>query len=98
MPQPGVPPLTADQIVQLDSAVALWAERHPLPDYPAFAFAGTRPFSPRQLAAALHAREGEIAENFLLMTRFAMEVQNFEAIVTAFSTSSGEPGPEVSTS
>lgn len=84
MSEPESAPLTAEQVRLLDSAVAFWAEGHPLPDYRAFAFADEEPFSPRELARALHFRESSLAEHFLRMIQFALEAESFEGILGDF--------------
>ena len=83
MAEPETPELGQDQVALLRQAIAVWVARHPNPDYPAFAFADSSPFSPRDLQREL-AEQGPIARQFLRMTRFAMEAEPFEVIISRF--------------
>ena len=84
MAEPETPErLGEDQVALLRKAIAVWVARHPNPDYPAFAFADSSPFSPRDLQREL-AEQGPIARQFLRMTRFAMEAEPFEVIISRF--------------
>jgi hypothetical protein len=83
MAEPETPELSPTQVTQLTQAVALWVQRHPNPDYPAFAFGDSHPFSPRDLQREL-VEQGPIARQFLRMTRFALEAEPFEIILTRF--------------
>jgi hypothetical protein len=95
VPGPEYPPLENDQqIGALAEAVSAWVGRHPRPTQPAFAFAGTEPFSPYDLALALQIRSGEVYERFLHMTRFALEVETFEGLLAGFRGPTALDGPE----
>jgi len=83
MAEPESPALTPEQVSRLVSAVAAWVERHPAPEYRAFAFADNAPFSPRELLNALQ-EGGPSARQFLRMTQFALEDESFDGLVAQF--------------
>jgi hypothetical protein len=84
MAEPESQILTSDQVSRLIEAVSVWVELHPNPDYEAFAFGDSEPFSPRKLLIDLYSG-GPLAQQFLRMTRFALEEETFERIVGGFS-------------
>ena len=90
MAEPETPELSQTQVARLSQAIALWVARHPYPDYPAFAFGDSHPFSPRDLQRELaeQGEHGPVASQFLRMTRFAMESEPFDTIISRF-----EQGP-----
>jgi hypothetical protein len=80
MAEPTSPPLSGDDIERLIDAFAAWVERHSYPDYRAFAFGSSEPFSPRELLFDLR-QGGPIGDQVLRMVRFATEVEPLDAII-----------------
>jgi hypothetical protein len=64
------------------------------PHDPAFAFAGSEPFSPYDLAWALQTGSGEVYERVLLATRLALEVETFDGLLAGFRGPEPLDGPE----
>jgi hypothetical protein len=83
MAKPNAPELTPQKIDQLASALRDWAERHPNPDAPLLAFAGSTVLTPKQLASEVKERS-EDGKAFLRMVQFGLEVMPFEEILARF--------------
>jgi hypothetical protein len=96
MTEPEAPPLELWQRERLAYAVSEWAVRHPTPEYRAFAFGGSTPFSPLELAEALRRDEGPLAHDFERMVRYALEVADFDTVVSQFESRTGTAPPGVS--
>jgi hypothetical protein len=83
MAKPDAPELTPAQVERLTSALRIWAERHPAPDDPLLAFAGSTVVTPRGLPEEIDARTAN-GLAFLRMVQFGCEVEPFERILARF--------------
>jgi hypothetical protein len=85
---PTAPPLAPNQIERLAAALRDWVGRHPQPDEPVLAFAGSRALTPRELAGAV-AQQSDDGRDFVRLVQFGLEVASFEAILAGLSGTTG---------